>query len=96
VRVPPSNVISQLCLTLKSVATLFAVFVCCRAGRNESDGFGRDFVAGKKPLRIYALKITAGEYLDTLKRFHLKDVRALYGGDDFCWQQVLCASLDTR
>ncbi|MFN7883361.1 MAG: hypothetical protein ACK5PF_10155 [bacterium] len=42
------------------------------------------------------LKITAGEYLDTLKRFHLKDVRALYGGNDFCWQQVLCASLDTR
>jgi hypothetical protein len=36
------------------------------------------------------LKITAKEYLDTLKRFHIKDMKELFDGYGFEWQQVLC------
>jgi hypothetical protein len=37
------------------VVTFSLVFVCLRARRDESDGFGRDFVVGEESLGVYAL-----------------------------------------
>jgi hypothetical protein len=39
------------------------------------------------------MKITATEYLDTLKRYHMKELKFLFKGWGFAWQQVLSRDL---